>query len=173
MEAFYKIAKREISIDKFAVVLLVLMFSTYSNAVSADKVEIKRGVQDYFCTKVTQGNWVIAAQTLGHFVSFSKRRYPQNSLSELIKSMDCRSGLNPLQFAAYRGARVALRVMVKEYDVDVNILDWDGYTLRDYVQNQLEIADSDFRRERFRAFLDFLHHEFDAKHSAKWLRENQ
>ena len=173
MEAPKKIARRETKLGIFALALFALMVSTHGDAVLADEVEIKIGIQDYFCHNMTQGNWDTAKQTMAHFAYFAKRRYPHNSLSDLVNSMVCGSGLNPLQYTAYRGERAALRLMVKEYNVDVNVLGWDGYTVRDYVQNQIVSAENESIRKRFQAFLFFLHHELEAKHSAKWLRENQ
>ena len=173
MEALKKIAKRKSKLSIFVLALFALMVSTHGDAVLADKVELKIGVQDYFCHKMTQGNWDTARQTMAHFAYFAKRRYPHNSLSDLVNSMVCGSGLNPLQHTAYRGERAALRLMVKEYNVNVNIPGWDGYTVRDYVQNQIDIARSESTKKRFQVFLSFLRHELGAKHSAKWLQENQ
>ncbi len=173
MEALKKIAKRETKLSVFALALFALMVSTHGDAVLADKVEIKIGIQDYFCHNMTLGNWDTARQTMAHFAYFAKWRYPHNSLSDLVKSVECRSGLNPLQNIAYRGARAALRLMVKEYNVNVNNLAWDGYTVRDYVQNQIDLARSESIKKRFEVFLSFLRQELGAKHSAKWLQEDQ
>lgn len=156
-----------------AVAQIALMISTSGDAVSADKVKITIGVQNYFCHKITFGNWDTVTQTMRDFASFSKFRYPHNSLSDVVISIRCSSGLNPLQYSTYKGSRGALRLMVEEYNVNVNALDWDGYTVKDYVKNQIDITKDDYLRERFQGFLSFLHHELDAKHSAKWLRENQ
>ena len=173
MEAPKKIARRETKLGIFALALFALMVSTHGDAVLADEVEIKIGIQDYFCHNMTQGNWDTARQTMVHFAYFAKRRYPHNSLSDLVNSMVCGSGLNPLQYTAYRGERAALRLMVKEYNVNVNILDWNGYTVRDYVQNQIDLAKSESLKRHIQVFLSFLRQELGAKHSAKWLQENQ
>ena len=173
MEALKNIAKKELKLGVFALALFALMVSTHGDAVLADKVEIKIGIQDYFCHNMTLGNWDTARQTMAHFAYFAKRRYPHNSLSDVVNSIYCSSGLNPLQHTAYRGERAALRLMVKEYNVDVNVLGWGGYTVRDYVQNQIYLAKSESIKKRFQVFLSFLRQELGAKHSAKWLQESQ